>query len=382
MAVLFSLLEGIWDDPRRSDEADAVMLYYDNRLRPLEWMDEAEAAVLFRAFRERRPQGIGEAFRALAGRLPAFLEAVENRPSPETRSRDILAYLAAVHNPRVFRALWAAGFIARVRRDPECEGHYFFHDPLHRAVICRNLETLRFLLEAGENPDQKNGEESSSPLVLACRNDYEEAAALLLQAGARADGRGGDGGPPLYAAIKAEAMGILDLLHQNGARIDRRERQNEETPLHLAASRDSGKTAEWLLTRGADPEARDRDGQTPLLRAARFGRTGAALALLRHGADPKTVDRQGRTPLRAAAKEAQPEVLAALLEHGAGDGLDPTVAANLLGMAGTMARHARENLRAARERDPDHVPEYPIREAEKRSRVLRLLEDAFSGGGV
>ena len=57
-----------------------------------------------------------------------------------------------------------------------------------------------------------------------------------------------------------------------------------------------------LLSRGCDPNTRDRDGRTPLFAALEHGAQALPLvrALIAYGADPEAADANGETPLGLA----------------------------------------------------------------------------------
>ncbi len=71
--------------------------------------------------------------------------------------------------------------------------------------------------------------------------------------------------------------------------------EEEETP-----DSDTLEVAELLLGAGADPNARDKNGQTPLMYAAENGDLAMIRWLLEHGADPAVKDDLGETALDSA----------------------------------------------------------------------------------
>jgi len=88
------------------------------------------------------------------------------------------------------------------------------------------------------------------------------------------------------------------------------------TPLHYCSmmpAHDPSEAIAALVAARADLEARDAArGATPLAWSAREGALHAATALLAHGADPRARDTQGETPEDLAARSGHAELAAAL----------------------------------------------------------------------
>jgi ankyrin repeat protein len=68
-----------------------------------------------------------------------------------------------------------------------------------------------------------------------------------------------------------------------------------------ALERGDAGTLEQLLAGGADPDARDRHGQTSLMRAAHAGQAEVVALLIRHGAALDVTAKFGLSALRGTA---------------------------------------------------------------------------------
>lgn len=87
------------------------------------------------------------------------------------------------------------------------------------------------------------------------------------------------------------------------------------TSLMEAARQGNLKTAEILIGKGTDINARDNDGWTALMYAVRYSSSGAMVHLLiKAGSDTKSVNKYGVTPLSiAAVYSSEPAILSELL---------------------------------------------------------------------
>ncbi len=162
------------------------------------------------------------------------------------------------------------------------------------AALGRGPEIARLLEERPERARAATPDRTT-PLHLAAT---PEIADLLLAAGADPDAVDDYGGRPLDAAIGRAARGeaggaaVARRLLAAGARADAAAFAALEDLERLEAELD------------ADPDALDRPGtggRTPLQAAARHGRTAAVEWLLERGADPDATGPEGITPLHALA---------------------------------------------------------------------------------
>lgn len=225
---------------------------------------------------------------------------------------------------------------------------------LHWATLRDQHEAVAALLEAGASPLALN-RNGISPLFLAVQNGSDKITALLLDAGADPNSLAESGETILMTAAHTGKPEVLRLLLANGAMIDTRDPDFQQTALMIAVREGHTELTDILIRHGAGVDTQTRvgpspvylppckgtgcgseglginrsgvphrgerfeakGGMSPLLYAARDGRIEAARLLIENGADLEIAEANLITPLLMALLNNQLEVAKLLLEFGA-----------------------------------------------------------------
>jgi ankyrin repeat protein len=254
-----------------------------------------------------------KSFRAADGRAVAEVERFESRPDPAKFAlADAQRVLARAYgfaswtklkqhvegvNAKKFCAAVNAGDVATVRRLakawPELvqiEADGFTGLPLHIAVLNRDADTARVLMELGA--DARQGiwphRDATTAFTIAREREYDDVLAVIEQGeaarrramsltGSTIDSKTDQINRAILRDQCDEAVKILESdlslvgacnVEQPINGIDCRRLAHGTTPLHVAAWKHNAKMAAWLLDRGAPVDARDGYGHTPLDTAA------------------------------------------------------------------------------------------------------------------
>jgi ankyrin repeat protein len=283
-----------------------------------------------------------------------------------------LMYAAAFDRGKVAAALIAAGADLNARTpvndlpDRKPAVRYFVEipsaglTPVMFAARSGAVSVLRVLIEAKADIDAKTPE-GFSPVVIALDNLHFDAAKVLVEGGASADGGG------LFAVVEARnrvnyvgefqvptgaesSLELLKLMLSHGADLMSRlpeqllDRDARFTPpppkitdvaLIRAARSSDVEAMRVLIEGGADPSLHDdkRGGVSPLLavmmgpelpsliEAERQPTEDVAIAaidfLLAHGVEPSVANSAGATALHIAAQRNYPAVIKHMAEKGA-----------------------------------------------------------------
>jgi ankyrin repeat protein len=207
--------------------------------------------------------------------------------------------------------------------------------------VCRgnaDLDAVRSLLRQGASPNAVDaGSDSLTALTVASGGGYLPVFELLLDAGAKVNGKGKvlyggsdddvvDGITPLWMAAFSGNSAVCKMLIEHGADVHALDSRSGSIILYAR----SNDVVELLMGQGLDINARDKDGITLLMVSAMAHSTGkphsfAARAskgsgmpdfdfLLQHGADPNVKTTNGLTPLKVLQR---PDLVDLLKKAGA-----------------------------------------------------------------
>ncbi len=118
----------------------------------------------------------------------------------------------------------------------------------------------------------------------------------------------------LHVASDCGNSDIVEFLLSLGADIEARDKHGS-TPLHLAALAGNDEIVEQFVMAGANLDAQDRSGWTPLHEAASKGHSSVVETLLGVGANAMLTNELGEVPAHKASQSGSVDVLMSLADH-------------------------------------------------------------------
>ncbi|XP_076684312.1 uncharacterized protein LOC143377171 [Andrena cerasifolii] len=173
---------------------------------------------------------------------------------------------------------------------------------LMSAVCEGRLERVRELISSFGLPYSRNQSEGYDLLRTAIEKKHAEIANLLLANGCKVNKKNKNrvNSPLHYAAINGEVE-LVRVLLDKGAKVDARN-SHGKTPLHNGVTSRKTEIVELLLNKGANVNHRDNSDITSLHLAAENGTEDIIELLLVRGANVNAKTQDGKTPLHIAVE--------------------------------------------------------------------------------
>jgi len=190
--------------------------------------------------------------------------------------------------PEIFRLLVQHG--ADVNATDDCGNTYL--------MICRRAKTAKLLLGLGAEAGMRNAEKETA--LMWCTD--AEMAGIIYAAAPRA----------LYMKDNAGNTPLIKVaacLYDGG--------QNIVRACGISSTAHSQEVLDFLLKKGADPNAANEAQETSLMHAAKNGNMHAVRSLLAAGADASCQDRDGKSAFDYAMENGCFEIAALLETYGA-----------------------------------------------------------------
>ncbi|TIA87859.1 hypothetical protein E3P99_02900 [Wallemia hederae] len=171
--------------------------------------------------------------------------------------------------------------------------------PLHWASINAQVDTCRYLLEAGAEVDAFGGELVSTPLQWAARNGHLYVLHTLIRHGADPSIVDSQGFNALHLVVHSSVIMAVFYMLQQSVPIDDPDVQGH-TPLMWAAYQGDALSVDALIRHGAGINKADQAGLTPLHWATVRGNRVCLRHIIDAGADLTAKSNDGKTPLAMA----------------------------------------------------------------------------------
>ena len=191
---------------------------------------------------------------------------------------------------------------------------------IHIAVRRKHLLIVQYLIEVQNIDPNVPGNHGKTPLHYACLYPNKEIAEYLISKGANIEAKDDDGNQIIHSASIGGLLPIVQYLIET-AKIDKDiTNSSGKTPLHYACLYGHERIVEYLISQGANIEAKDVNSWTPLHFTAiklasssnwhqSSDKEAITKYLISKGANKNATNKDGKTPYDIAFNSRIKDIL-------------------------------------------------------------------------
>ena len=184
--------------------------------------------------------------------------------------------------------------------------------PLMNAAMNGNVQAVKLLIEKGADPSLKDNSGLNSLHFAAIGGDTD-IISLIHTRMPDIESLNGEGETPLLVAAYNGKLHAVKWFLERGANATYEDKGGWNA-LHSAAYNGDAETIDYILTHVQAIESKTADGETPLIIAVRHQKPQGVKCLLEKGANPLAKDNEGQDSLYYSSSR-DPDLLGLVLSH-------------------------------------------------------------------
>ena len=237
-----------------------------------------------------------------------------NQKNEEGKS--ILSYCIECQNNRLFE--YFNQFYHNFEFPPISEKPKDYVNDIFQAVTKGKLTSVQWLIEKENVNKNKKDELIRTPLHWACKKGYFPIVKYLISKGADVNTKDNQGNCGIHYASKAGFCSIVEYLIEKGNVDKDIKGEKNKTPLYYGCFYGHKPIAQYLISKGADVNLKDKSGDSIIHCAVRMN----LFSIVKYLIEKKNVDVNCRgimnqTPLHCACEKGNLTIVQYLISKGA-----------------------------------------------------------------
>lgn len=209
---------------------------------------------------------------------------------------------------QLFRILLFCSFIVPVTT--------YAGEELWRSAAGGDTEQVQHLLDEGANINSTSGDDNTTPLMEAAKNNHLKTVQLLVERGAKLETYCAFGSTALVYASRHADLPLIQHLVQSGAKINN-QKGDSYTALMFAANSNKPEVVQWLIDQGANLQFTTPTGWNAMHAACQRNNPENVAVLIKAGMKPRYWTANRWSPLMIAAEAGHTDVINVLIKAGA-----------------------------------------------------------------